>query len=295
MSSQPKQLNLIEIIEHLLAMGHAPEYSGNLLSAVRDVFANFEKLSDLLKRYQDWHGLEVSGVLDQRTIDRLHTRRCALPDVMPVGASLCQWPMRDLTFFQQIAYPGVDPARVAANYAEAWRRLAAVCGITANQVSDPTEAHIVAVAGSIDGPGNILAESELPCGFSAQSVAHQTFDVSDGGTTLSSDELMIACMCHECGHALGLAHEPIGSGSLMEPILRPDISSPQAVDAQNLQARYGAPAAAPATTTPTTTTANGGGTLPTSPRSKRIAPVSFNLNLPEPGTYKITIEASDAA
>ncbi len=160
--------------------------------------------------------------------------------------SASRWALRSLRYWQQIAYPGVDPAEISADYAEAWRRMTAVCGLTASPATSPGEANILAVSAPIDGPYNVLALSELPGTDAWASVLHQTFDSAE--SELSKDQ-RIACMAHEIGHCLGLGHSPEGSGNLMDPILS-SVGTPQAGDVAELQARYGPPAGEAATPAP---------------------------------------------
>jgi hypothetical protein len=233
-----KELTWVEAAKLLWKLGHAPEFQ-----ELADAFLSWAAgggIAELVSRYQEFHKLEVTGRLDNATAEHMLLPRCGLRDALAASATMCQWPTKDLTYWQAIAFPSEDPAVVAANYAEAWNRWAAVCGITVAAVRSQTEARVVAVGGPIDGPGNILAESELPCGANARSVMTQTFDIAE---TLTQAQ-QIACMCHEIGHALGLGHAAPGSGNLMEPVLSV-IDRPQAGDIAEIQARYGPPVPVP--------------------------------------------------
>lgn len=213
------------------------------------------------------------GVID-RALDRAcGIHRCNHPEVMAEAAG-SRWALTSLRYYQAIAYPGVDPAEVAADYAEAVRRLTAVCGLTVIEAADPSQAQIIAVQGPIDGPWNVLALSELPPPDAGPiTVLHQTFDVAE--TALTRDQRK-AMMAHEFGHCLGLGHAPQGSGNLMEPILS-TIGSPQAGDIAELQARYGPPANANTTGTPTPAPA---------PADQGYEPVE--IPLPNGGTLVVT-------
>jgi hypothetical protein len=262
-------VNFTELATFLWKMGHAPQFKS--FEEALGTWVSKGGIEEAIKRYQEYHNLPASGVVDETTQAHLAQPRCGRPDVQDDSATLCQWPMTRLTWFQQIVYPNVDPAVVEAHYAQAWRQWEEVCGITAAQVTDQTQARVVATAGKIDGPGNILAESELPCGAAATTQLSQTFDVADEGT-LSPGDLMVACMCHEIGHALGLSHAVPGSGNLMEPIIS-SISAPQAGDIAEVVRRYGAPASSsvPAAAPP------------------RVEPVTFDLDVPVAGKYQITV------
>jgi hypothetical protein len=249
------------IVAHLAKLGHAPEV---LRAVALPRRYGSEFVETVIGRYQDFHGLPKTGQLDAATVEHLNRPRCSHPDVMAATAT-CAWPIKTLGYFQSVQYPGVDPARVTRNYATACEQLNAVCGISLEPADSAADAHIVAVAGPIDGPWNILAESELPCGATATSVMHQTFDNAEQ----LDDATMVACMCHELGHALGLGHST--PGNLMAPILDPTITKPQPGDIAELQARYGAPAAAPNTSLPD------------------ASAIEFNLSIAEAGTYVLTL------
>jgi hypothetical protein len=265
-----------EILPLLHSLGYGGELS--LKTWLVAISRSESVLSKALRDYQRYHNLPQTGQPDDATRRHLAQPRCGRPDVQAASETLCQWPMRDLTYYQDLRYPGVDPMVVAKCYDDAWGMITNVCGVTAAKVSDPSQARVVAVVGEIDGPGNILAESELPCGFSAESVVHQTFDSGDGATSLADPRLMTACMVHEIGHALGLSHATPGSGNIMEPIISSAILSPQSGDISELQSRYGPPAGTATVT------------VPAAPSPvEAVKPVTINLGIPEVGQYELTL------
>jgi hypothetical protein len=163
--------------------------------------------------------------------------KCNHPETLALTAREAGWARKRLAYWQTIAYPGVDPARIARLYGQAVAQITAVCGIEIDAASSPGEAQILASAGPIDGPWNVLALTELPPvpDFDG-GVLHQTFDVSEQ----LDDPTMLAMFCHEACHFLGLGHDV--AGTLMSPYLDPRITTPQARDIAQLQDRYGPPA-----------------------------------------------------
>ncbi|WP_422924462.1 matrixin family metalloprotease [Singulisphaera sp. PoT] len=161
--------------------------------------------------------------------------RCNQPDTLALSASEAKWGNASLSYFLNIVYPGVDSSRIAFNYRKAASQLEAVCGVRFTEVASSAQANIVAVSGMIDGPWNVLALSQLPNSSSYAGVLNQTFDQAEQ----LSDDLMVAMMCHELGHILGLGH--LGTGNLMAPILDARITKPQAGDIAELVSRYGLP------------------------------------------------------
>lgn len=163
--------------------------------------------------------------------------------LLAADAGLCKWPQRRITYFEimSLKAPGFD---IHAIYDEAWRQWEAVCDIEPIRIVSATDANVWASQGSIDGPWGTLAYSYLPCGSSADTQLTQLYD--DGETW--TYPFLLACACHEIGHALGLNH--LGVGNLMAPILDEAITKPQPGDIAEIVARYGPPGVVP-TPTPT--------------------------------------------
>lgn len=291
-------MRLLEIVKLLHQLGHAPEYANISDDFLSHCAAGF--YSELIRRYQRYHGLEVSGDPDPLTIAHLERPRCAHPDRMELGSSSSKWGIKSLTYYQTIDYPGVPAAEIAADYAEAWHRMTAVCGLTATRALDPTKAQILAVSAPIDGPFNILAMSELPQNNAGVgTVLHQTYDIAEVSLTRAQ---RVAMMAHEIGHALGLDHAAPGSGNLMAPVLS-SIDRPQAGDVAELVSRYGPPAtqptAPPATTpdpSPTPSPAPPVGAPTAGPDASTVlltagqaGDYQYRFHFPKPGVYMLVI------
>jgi hypothetical protein len=195
---------------------------------------------------------------------------CSHPEALTVDPATCRWPMRDLLYFEAILWPGLDSARVSAAYDEACRRIMAVCGVTLTRTLDPDLARIRAYAGKIDGPGDVLALSQLPLFATAATILYQTFDLDDE----LPFELMVVCMCHEICHCLGLGHSV--AGQLMAAYLDGHVKFPQPGDVAELQLRYGPPAASSPPDAPP-------------PASIDLSPVSLVVHADEPGDYELTL------
>lgn len=206
-----------------------------------------ESIQDALKKYQSFHGLNPTGVLDDTTAVQLKLPRCGHPDVMAMGTGVCKWPMNQVTWFQAVQLAQLPADRVQAVFALAHQQWADVCGIQPTNVADSSQANITARAGSgpadqLDGPGGILAYSELPCGVAGNTQLHQVFDADENWV----ESMLLAVACHEIGHAYGLQHST--TGNLMAPYYNPAITKPQAGDIQEMVARYGPPQPKPTPT-----------------------------------------------
>jgi hypothetical protein len=176
----------------------------------------------------------------------VYIHACGTPEHQEAAGTLCKWPQGRVTYHEDLAFVGLTRDQVSACYDRAAQQWAAVCGLEFVRVASPAGANIVARNGAIDGPYGVLAQSQLPCGVSADSTMEQEYDNSEPWSQEGLD-MLVACMCHEIGHAIGLNHLP-GTGALMEPIIVAGRSRPQPADIAEAQARYGPPkpTAAPA-------------------------------------------------
>jgi hypothetical protein len=192
---------------------------------------------ELLKTwYAAFHGLSsLADVEDHMKQPRF----CSLPDVMPLGATLCKWPSKTITWSVLQSLPNVPMVEAAT---EAMKRIAAVCGVTHVYQPNNPSAMIVLGTRRIDGTFGVLAESELPCGGVRQ--CRQWYDtgeqwaVFDGPGSGNRIDI-VRVMTHELCHAHGMNH--IGAGNLMAPTYSQSVIKPQDGDIQELQARYGPP------------------------------------------------------
>jgi len=117
------------------------------------------------------------------------------------------------------------------------------CALRFEVVEAARGANIVLHFGAIDGPGQTLAQSYLPCGATATTLLAQQYDPAEAWT----EEMLYLCMIHELGHAIGLGHSP-NPASIMYPTLHLIHSGLGEGDAAAAAALY--PGAAPPVPTP---------------------------------------------
>lgn len=200
----------------------------------------FESIAD----YQLFHGLPVTGVVDEATIASLSIPRfCAVKDKLEVGEGTPHWGKHDLTYSVVSGLPGipVDSMKRAAQIA--FDRWAAVCDIRASHIKTAGEAaDILMQVGPIDGPSGVLAWSELPGNGTTRQLKQmygkaEKWVIADTVPVGRID--LVRVMCHELGHALGSAHLP--AGNLLAPTYSTTINKPQAGDTLIMVQRYGQP------------------------------------------------------
>lgn len=196
-------------------------------------------LEAAIREYQNFNGLEPTGVVETRTAHVMARRRCGLPDFNISGRSgPCKWPMKNITYFSKLNLPGISADQANLAYDAAIAQWSSVCDITPVRVNDVNLANIYARSGlgkscGLDDRGGTLAWSELPCDVTDQMQLDQMFDEAEAW----SFEMAVAVICHELGHALGLAH--LSNGNLMAPYYDPNVTAPQKGDIAEMVALYG--------------------------------------------------------
>jgi hypothetical protein len=277
-------MHLVDALRQLRARGHVPEYDQYGPEYRALAIPDPDTGRELIKRFQRFYHLPETGVLTPETEAQLLAPRCGHPDMLAVTQESC-WGITELTYWQELAYPGVDPEELALDYAAAVARVTSVCGLTVTMAPSASAAQIRAASGAIDGPWNVLALSELPPPGNTQLVLNQRFDPAEVALTRAQRQAMMA---HEFCHCLGLGHAPVGSGALMEPVLG-TVASPQAWDTAQLRARYplaGAPPDSPGPAPPLTgSPVSGTGLIVTT----REAGAKYTIGMDAPGKYMILV------
>jgi peptidoglycan hydrolase-like protein with peptidoglycan-binding domain len=227
-------LSSVEILKKLHALGY---FGSQPWSQVKKISG--KALESAVKEYQTFHGLEPTGVVGVRTAHVLARHRCGLPDFnISSGSGPCKWPMKKITYHPQLVLPGITEVQASLAFDAAIMQWANVCDIEPVRVDTPDLANIYARSGrgravNLDDRGGTLAWSELPCDVSANMQLDQMFDEAENW----SFDMAVAVICHELGHALGLAH--LGKGNLMAPYYDPNVTKPQKGDIAEMVKLYG--------------------------------------------------------
>lgn len=196
-----------------------------------------------IRAYRQFHGLSISPEICPALLRSLEAFRfCQHPDVMPIQEELNRWPDPNIAFWVDpqslVGLPvSADVAIGAIDWG--WSQWAKVCGIKPRRVADASQAHVKVAFGSIDGPGKVLAYSELADNSMRQK--GQKYDSQERwafGLQVPRYSIDLGRVsCHEIGHVLGLPH--IANGNLLQPMYSETIAVPQAGDIQEVQSRYG--------------------------------------------------------
>lgn len=170
---------------------------------------------------------------------------CGVPEhqLNEAAARMARWTKRRVSWTVTGLIPPFTREALLPIYAAACRQWSEVCGLELVYTDGASGADIVMGSGFIDGPGKVLAWSELPDG--SDRPLQQRYDTHE-----SWDETMaLGVACHELGHAIGLSHGP--TGALMAPYFTRSVLRPQDWDRRQVVDRYGPPAGTPSPTPPT--------------------------------------------
>ncbi len=198
-----------------------------------------------LEQYQEFNGLEPTGVMDAPTQRVLREPRfCSVSDREGAGGDL-KWAHLAVTLAVtgRLA-PRISDEQFAAALAEACGYWNEVCGLQMRVVEQARTANILSDAGAIDRAFGVLAWSELPGGDGRQ--LGQLYDTAEPWVISASPGNgqidLVRVACHEIGHAIGLNHGP--KGCLMAPTIA-GVRKPVGWDVQEARRRYGPPATLP--------------------------------------------------
>lgn len=147
-------------------------------------------------------------------------------------------------FYVQNTPPNMTRDQFVAACLEAFGRWSAVCDVVFAPTNDQNAAQFVIFTHQFDGPSGILADCEFPSpGLRPQSMRidpSERWQISDNPAQGYLD--LLAVLCHEMGHGIGLQHFPTGSpAELMEPVYNPAIVRPQSTEAAYAAKLYGLP------------------------------------------------------
>ncbi|XP_014715508.1 collagenase 3 [Equus asinus] len=178
---------------------------------------------DRLREMQSFFGLEVTGKLDDNTLDIMKKPRCGVPDVgeYNVFPRTLKWPKMNLTYRIVNYTPDLTHSEVEKAFKKAFKVWSDVTPLNFTRLYNGT-ADIMISFGTkehgdfypFDGPSGLLAHA-FPPGPNYGGDAH--FDDDETWTSSSKGYNLFLVAAHEFGHSLGLDHSK-DPGALMFPI-----------------------------------------------------------------------------
>lgn len=213
-------------------------------------------MADKIREMQSFFGLEVTGELNQKTLDMMKQPRCGVPDIRSysVFPHSPTWNKEDVTYRILNYTPDMLQADVDEAIARAFQLWSSVTPLRFTRVYGGQADIMISFASgfhgdfySFDGPGRTLAHAYAP-GSGIGGDAH--FDEDENWTkfTTYGGYNLFLVAAHELGHSLGLSHSNV-FGALMYPTYMPMDTRNFRLhqdDINGIQALYGPPKESPA-------------------------------------------------
>ncbi|XP_054454356.1 collagenase 3 [Anoplopoma fimbria] len=196
---------------------------------------------------QGFFKLEVTGNLDDNTLELMKQARCGVPDIGEYNhfPGKLKWQSNELTFRIVNYTPDLKKSDVDRAIRKALNVWAKVTPLTFRKLKDGIADIMISFAArehgdynSFDGPNGLLAHAYPP----GQGIGGDThFDEDENWTTDSSSKNynLFIVAAHELGHALGMGHSA-DAGALMYPVYSYSTGYPLSEDdIKGIQDLYG--------------------------------------------------------
>ena len=223
----------------LRRFGYLRETRNSGFAAVRDLTVSeaatgtFDDATEgALRSYQQFHGLPVTGELDQVTVAQMQKPRCGFPDQpTATGSSRFvaqgnRWDHTNLTYRVVNFTADLTQAEILTAVRQALDLWGAVTPLTFTEVTGNADILISFGTGNhgdgdpFDGVGNVLAHAFFPPPNGGDIAGDAHFDDAETWTVNVPIPLggidLVTVAAHEFGHSLGLNHSTVAN-ALMFP------------------------------------------------------------------------------
>lgn len=208
-----------------------------------------EQTEQALRAFQAFHGLEVTGELNEATRELMDKERCGFPDTAEYVLQGNKWDTNNLRYGFQNFTGDLNQNEIRAAFSAAFGYWAAVTPLTFTEVpfNQNPEIRIRFVTGDhgdgspFDGTGGVLAHAFYPPPNGGDIAGDAHFDDAEAWSVNlpPSGVDLHTVVAHEVGHALGLAHSTV-QDALMYPFYGGPHRFLAQDDIDGIQALYGA-------------------------------------------------------
>jgi predicted Zn-dependent protease len=227
----------------LRRFGYLQETRNSSFAAVRDLTvleattATFDDATEeALRSYQQFHGLAITGELDQATVAEMQKPRCGFPDTpSTIGSARfvawgTRWDHTNITYRIVNFTAELTQAEIRDAVRQAFDLWGAVTPLTFTEVAGNADILISFATGDhgdgdpFDGVGNVLAHAFYPPPNGGDIAGDAHFDDAETWTVNvpvpAGGWDLVTIAAHEFGHSLGLNHTDIAD-ALMFPTFPP--------------------------------------------------------------------------
>lgn len=199
--------------EENLAQEYLSQFYGDVgmaNSTLRSISNN--SFSQDLQAMQAFFGLEVTGVLNNETVEVMKAPRCGVSDISRYGhfPGKPKWEKRLITYRITLYTPDLTQSQVDTTIAQAFKLYSDVIPLNFKQIYSGTADIMILFKGGyhgdfypFDGRGGVLAHANSP-GRNQGGDTH--FDDDETWTLTQRGVNLLLVAAHEFGHALGLDH-----------------------------------------------------------------------------------------
>ncbi|XP_068172621.1 transforming growth factor beta regulator 1 [Antennarius striatus] len=196
-----------------LAEGYLSQFyadSGTRNTSLRSIIRHSFSLD--LQSMQTFFGLEVTGTLNNETLEAMKAPRCGVSDISRYGhfAGRPKWQKRLITYRITMYTPDLTRSQVDLTIAQAFQLYSDVIPLDFKQIHTGTADIMILFKGGhhgdfypFDGKGGVLAHANSP-GRNQGGDTH--FDDDETWTLTQRGVNLLLVAAHEFGHALGLDH-----------------------------------------------------------------------------------------
>ncbi len=212
--------------------------------------------ADAVRRFQEFAGLPVTGVVDEATAARMNEPRCGnpdAPDLAEFSTSGRKWATTNLRYAIQNTTPDLSAGQVTTAVEQAFALWAGHTPLRFTPVALSAGPEIVirfaaddhGDGSPFDGPSGVLAHAFFPSVPPAPVTAimgDAHFDEAETWTVTVPPAAgtidLVTVAAHEFGHSLGLGHSNV-AGALMAPFYGGPHRAVEADDIAGIQSLYG--------------------------------------------------------